>query len=129
LVTYLHKALWASGHGRIAISKAGTLLERSLIDVTSAQPERLDYVAKSRLGPDIEGRAPEPLLLPGKPFAAIGNLPDIPGHEARVHRAKQAPDLIAEAAAIRASYIASKIDFDRSRAFQNWNPGNVGSPQ
>lgn len=38
--------LWLAGYGRFDVSRAGTLLERTLIDSTVFQPERLDFVGK-----------------------------------------------------------------------------------
>jgi hypothetical protein len=37
--------LWLQGHGYYAISKAGTLLERTLIDKSVWQPSRIDFAA------------------------------------------------------------------------------------
>jgi hypothetical protein len=69
LTDWLHRKLWAAGHGRIGVSTAGSLLERGLIDVSVAQPERLDFTAPARLLDGLVRRAPEPLQLPGKPIA------------------------------------------------------------
>lgn len=45
LAQWLFKKLWIAGHGRIFISKAGALLERTIFDLTVYSPERLDFVA------------------------------------------------------------------------------------
>ncbi len=68
LVHWLHRLLWKAGYGHIEIAKNScALLERGLIDVTSAQPERLDFVAPAQLLDGLTRRAPEPLQLPGRP--------------------------------------------------------------
>lgn len=41
----LFERLWLAGHGRYDISRAGTLLERGLIDAAVWQPCRLDFAA------------------------------------------------------------------------------------
>lgn len=53
--------LWLAGAGRIEVSKAGSLLERTLIDTAVWQPERLDFAAGALCEPPLEQRrgAPE----------------------------------------------------------------------
>jgi hypothetical protein len=43
LLERLHQRLWLSGWGHVAVGDAGQLLERSLIDVSVASPERLIF--------------------------------------------------------------------------------------
>jgi hypothetical protein len=42
---YIYQRLWDLGHGHILISKAGQALDRSLIDASVWQPERVDFAA------------------------------------------------------------------------------------
>lgn len=46
----LFDRIWLAGFGHIIISKAGTLLTRSLIDSAVWQPERLDFVGEPLVG-------------------------------------------------------------------------------
>ena len=41
----LYNHLWLNGHGYLALSKDGKILERSTVDVCTASPERIDFVA------------------------------------------------------------------------------------
>ena len=59
--------LWAAGNGRLEISKSGSLLKRSLIDLSVFQPSRLDFAAGASVGRGLEQRrgTPELILPPG----------------------------------------------------------------
>ncbi len=54
----LFERLWLAGHGYYQVSKAGTLLARSLIDAAVFQPERLDFAAGASCGDGLEQRRP-----------------------------------------------------------------------
>ncbi len=69
---FLHQGLWKAGHGRIDVGSVGQRLDRSLIDKTVAQPERLDFTASPILGDGLERRAPDPAFLPGGILATKG---------------------------------------------------------
>jgi hypothetical protein len=60
--------LWAQGHGYIKIGKAGQALERTLVDASVWQPERLDFAAPPVLGPGLT-RNPPPGSISGEPGA------------------------------------------------------------
>ncbi|WP_373510377.1 hypothetical protein [Thiocapsa sp.] len=60
--------LWASGQGWIEIGKAGQALERSIVDASVWQPERLDFAAPPQLGPGLI-RNPPPSRIEGDPAA------------------------------------------------------------
>ncbi len=64
----LYQALWAAGHGYIQPSKSGASLDRSIIDASVWQPERLDFAAAPVLGAGLERRPPSELILPGEPL-------------------------------------------------------------
>lgn len=58
--------LWLAGHGHIKVSGAGTLLERSLVDGSVWQSNRLDFAAGAICeGPLVQDRG-EPTLIPGR---------------------------------------------------------------
>jgi putative DNA primase/helicase len=50
----LHLRLWLAGMGWIALSRAGSLLVRSLVDTAVGSPERLVFEAPPILGPGLE---------------------------------------------------------------------------
>ena len=57
--------LWAAGHGRIAVSVAGTALERCPVDSSVWQPEHLDFAAGAACGEGLVQRRGAPVLIPG----------------------------------------------------------------
>lgn len=46
--------LWAEGHGRVVVGRAGQALERTLIDAAVWQPERLDFAAAPIVDPPLQ---------------------------------------------------------------------------
>lgn len=58
---WLFKKLWIAGHGHIYISRAGSLLTRSIFDTAVFSPERLDFVAGAECI-DCLQRLPEPVF-------------------------------------------------------------------
>lgn len=54
----IYQRSWLGGQGRIAISSAGSLLERGLIDALVWQPERLDFIGGAVCVPPLEQRIP-----------------------------------------------------------------------
>jgi len=59
----LYQRLWLAGHGYIAISAAGTLLDRSIVDAAVWQPERLDFAAGAVCDPPLDQRRPMPIVF------------------------------------------------------------------
>ena len=60
----LFARLWLAGHGYIFISKAGSMLERTVFDKTVFSPERLDFVSGANCI-KCEQRLPDPVLRRG----------------------------------------------------------------
>ncbi len=92
----LFKRLWLAGHGRIEISKAGTMLERGLIDASVWQPERLDFAGGAACEPPLLQRRPTPKAyqVASSPLNTTKALPSLsPSEEAEyknlVDEAKQ----------------------------------------
>jgi hypothetical protein len=56
----LGKRLFLAGYGRMEISRAGTLLPRTLVDLLVGSPERLDFVAGAVCDKGLEQRRPAP---------------------------------------------------------------------
>ena len=60
--------LWLSGFGHIQISSAGSLLERTLVDASVFEQERLDFAAGAACVPPLEQRRGAPQILCEGPF-------------------------------------------------------------
>ena len=67
---FIYQGLWEMGHGYIAISRSGQPLDRSLIDASVWQPERVDFAAEPVLEGGVIRKAPKAVLLEGAPFLA-----------------------------------------------------------
>jgi len=65
LAKILFKRLWLAGHGYIAVSRAGSMLSRTIFDAAVFSPERIDFVAGAHCI-DCEQRLPAPDYLPGR---------------------------------------------------------------
>lgn len=110
----LHQRLWLNGHGYIKISKAGSLLERSLIDQSVFQPSRIDFTAPAQCEPPLVQRKP-PAHLHGntKKFLPTASaLPDLTPdehtkYEQLVRQAKEQKK--PEAEQVRATYMEARI--------------------
>lgn len=61
----LHRRLWLAGLGKIVISRAGSLLERSVVDATVWQCNRLDFAAGAYCKKPLEQRRGEPVFFAG----------------------------------------------------------------
>lgn len=61
---WLFKRLWIAGYGYVIISRAGSLLTRTIFDASVFSPERLDFVAGANCI-DCEQRLPEPVYREG----------------------------------------------------------------
>lgn len=79
----LFERLWLAGFGRYEVSKSGSLLQRSLIDASVFQPERLDFCGGASCGKGLEQRLPDPVLF--NPDAGYldtrASLPDLTADE------------------------------------------------
>ena len=56
------KRLWLAGQGYIALSKSGQMLQRSLVDSSVWQPERLSFDGGSECGAGLEQRRGRPII-------------------------------------------------------------------
>jgi hypothetical protein len=70
----LYQRLWELGYGRIDVSKSGQMLDRSYVDSSVWQGERLDFCAPPGLGEGLERRAPEPVIYPGAPMLCTAGM-------------------------------------------------------
>jgi hypothetical protein len=110
----LFKRLWLNGFGHIKISKAGSMLVRSIVDNCVWQTNRIDYVAPPDCEPPLVSRKPSPELLGNVAYCLATQvaLPDLSndetlGFESMVTAAKSAKE--AEAREVREIYLADRI--------------------
>ena len=61
----LFERLWLAGHGHFEISKAGSLLTRSIIDSSVWQPNRLDFISGANCIAPMQQKRPEPDIHDG----------------------------------------------------------------
>jgi putative DNA primase/helicase len=76
----LGKRLFLTGLGRIEISRSGSLLERTLVDLMVGSPERLDFVAGAVCRDGLEQRLPAPTVHDGE-MLDTSTLPDLSPEE------------------------------------------------
>lgn len=74
LAKVLFKRLWLAGHGFIFVTRAGTMLPRTIFDLTVFSPERLDFVAGANCI-DCEQRLPQPEYFEGEARDGMVTLP------------------------------------------------------
>ena len=104
----LFKRLWLAGEGFYAISQAGALLERSIIDASVWQTNRLDFAAGAKCIAPLEQRRGSPIANDGEPLDTRLALPDLSEAENADFAAKQAQARAAvrdESAAVQQAYI------------------------
>jgi hypothetical protein len=82
----LFDRLWLAGHGYMKISKAGSLLTRSIIDATVWQPSRLDFAAGAKCAPPLVQDRGTPRLFEGAQSMVDTKaaLPDPSEHEGKL---------------------------------------------
>lgn len=78
LGAYIYQRLWDIGRGFIVVSKSGQALDRSLIDASVWQPERIDFAAEPVLEGGLVRRAPSPMLMDGAPWLATAEFKNTP---------------------------------------------------
>lgn len=63
LLRSIHDRLWAAGLGYFLVSSGGSLLERSLVDISVGSPERLIFEAAPIVEPPLKRNPPPPRLF------------------------------------------------------------------
>ncbi|MBQ0754231.1 MAG: hypothetical protein KBT87_02150 [Gammaproteobacteria bacterium] len=82
--------LWLAGHGHYEISRAGSALERSIIDASVWQANRLDFAAGADCVAPLEQRRGKPAVQEGALLDTASELPDLTEAElAEVTAAKE----------------------------------------
>jgi len=61
----IHQKMWLAGHGNIVVSAAGALLERSAVDATVWQPNRLDFASGALCDKPLIQRRGDPVMIGG----------------------------------------------------------------
>lgn len=109
--TVLFKRLWLAGYGYYAISRAGTALERSIIDASVWQTNRLDFASGAECTPPLEQRRGEPFTNQGTLLDTTTALPNLTSEQEADYQAAKTsaleliqPDL----ARVREKYINSE---------------------
>lgn len=113
--------LWLAGHAWYEVSKAGALLERTLIDASVWQPSRLDFAGGAACGGGLEQRRGDPVPIEGAAEiidTAVALLDLTPAERAKVAEIKAAArgEIKGEAEAIRETWIAERVDEMIARA-------------
>ena len=73
----LFNRLWLAGHGYMMVTRAGTLLERTIIDASVWQTNRLDFAAGAMCSPPLEQRRGAPKVFEGELLDTAAALPDL----------------------------------------------------
>lgn len=92
--------LWAAGFGRYDVSKSGTLLERTLVDTSVWQTNRIDFAAGAVCVPPLAQQRGAPVLMEGLLSSTCDTAAFVPDPDAatleKVKEAKAAARLAAE---------------------------------
>ncbi len=93
----LFNRLWLAGNGFMFVTRAGTLLERTVIDGSVWQSNRLDFAAGAMCAAPLEQRRGSPVVFDGELLDTVEALPDITPEqradlEAAIERAKADAD-------------------------------------
>ena len=107
----LFQRLWLAGHGFYAISRAGTALERTIIDASVWQTNRLDFASGAKCIPPLKQRRGEPLPHEGILLDTVAALPNLTPEQLADYQAEKASamELVKnDLMAIRDNYIQSE---------------------
>lgn len=108
-------ALWACGHGHIEISKSGASLERTPVDSSVWQENRLDFAAGASCKEPLHQDRGAPVIIPGEidtvdTATAIPELSPELQTAAIAHREQAKKAKAGEAATIREEWLENRID-------------------
>ena len=115
----LFKRLWLAGHGFYMISRAGTALERTPIDASVWQTNRLDFAAGAQCTPPLEQLRGVPEVTDGELLDTVAALPDLTPEEETDLQAlkdKLAEDMTPEVEAARYEYVEAEAEKMLERA-------------
>jgi len=109
------KRCWLKGEGYIGISKAGSYLERGLVDGAVWQPERLDFCGGAFCAKTLEQRRPEPQAFNSgaEPLDTVDAIKTLSLQEEKqvkliIEQAKT--DVAPEALKVKGTWIADRVE-------------------
>lgn len=112
----LFERLWLAGHGYFVVSKSGRLLNRTPIDSSVWQTNRLDFAAPPVCVPPLVHRrpAPEAINNDAPPLVTADALPDLTQAEAEqlaamIAAERGCDDLIAEISLARDTWVDERL--------------------
>lgn len=120
----LFDRLWLAGHGYYELSKAGSFLERTIIDKSVFQPSRLDFASGAVCEVPLTQKRPFPLVNDGVALDSEKVLLDLSAEEGAQLEAikeKAKAELSPEAFRIRESFTYEK-------ALENLKKSGIKSP-
>lgn len=82
----LVQRLWLKGHGYYRVAKNGAALERSLVDATVWQTNRIDFAGGAICEPPLEQRRGLPHVQDGEFLDTLAAIPELSTREARALR-------------------------------------------
>jgi len=111
----LAKRAWLAGYGSIKISRAGSMLVRSVVDDSVFQTNRIDYCAPPICERPLQSQKPKPQLLGGQRFALDTKtaLPDLTTEEEVTYQrlvAEEKTKHKLEADGIRTEYLRQRVE-------------------
>jgi RecA-family ATPase len=109
----LHKRLWLAGHGWIKVSAAGTMLERSPVDLAMKNPVQPIFEGAPELGPELWQAKREAEAFEGDPLDSRAAVPPLTKVEEkeyaeRVQAAKA--EKAAEAERVRDKWVEARVE-------------------
>lgn len=113
----LYERLWLAGHGYFVVSKSGRLLNRTPIDSSVWQTNRLDFAAPPVCVAPLEARrpAPEPINNEAPPLVTTEAVPNLTEAEAEqlaaiVAAERGCDDLMTEINLARETWISERLE-------------------
>lgn len=104
-------ALWAAGHGHIEVGCAGQLLERTLIDASVWQTNRLDFAAGAKCDAPLKQERGRPVVETGPLLNTVEAIPEPTSDQealAAMNRKKAKRAVQADADLVRDLYIEAR---------------------
>lgn len=112
----LVERLWLAGYGRYVVSKSGQLLQRSPVDASVWQTNRLDFAAPPVCVPPLQARRPDLLILnnDADPLVTTDAIPDLSDHEQQkvseiMAAERGCDDLLTEVDLARESWVDERL--------------------
>lgn len=110
----LYRKLWLAGMGHIQISAAGSLLDRSVIDSTVWQTNRLDFASGAKCEAPLQQKFRQPEIMPGcRKFFEAAKIQRISGSEEYQFRqmiANEKASLRSESEKQQAAHIEKRLE-------------------